>query len=632
MKRLINRKILKRITKKQQIAICVFAALLLVGGSILASRQAFSAAGSPTKSTTDLSGNKKVFFDVGEQGYLDLKVFADSVQETNHTADIVLLLDGSGSMDEVVSGTTTRLDQAKDSLKAFVNKINLADKVRLSLVVYGGTGGTATNPGPGVAVEHYPLTEVNTEAIRTTILGKITELDTAKLATLLGSTDGVVNRGTGIGTGINQTITSLTSASDRGASRAAILFTDGQENQTPYVNKNFFSQTVAGNASTAVAAGSSLESLINSKVSLFTIHFGATGNICGAYDGMAPDPMVAGSADEGCALMRYAATKANFLTLPAGKTYLANYGQATGIDGEFFYKTASATELNNIYEEILPKITYPPGVPIKVSEKLASNASYGGFVSAKDSGGTLYIPAETTGSNGEIVYQFPAIPKTYICDATKADCVRNGTLLTSGSNSGKYEISNNYLTIKMKFSALGEGKFDMDSNYNGCDVGKPVATGSWLSKLEYQDPKNSNSVYATKNFPALCMEFSNGAIVPVNIMKTTYSTSQTLDDLDTSKMKAYFEAGDTVFTVLEVVDSSQRRADFEILDELPNSASGNLVYKITREGDGKNFTGSATIYSSGSRKYFRLTPSADDIKSPAYLLEGKTIIQYEYKI
>jgi len=271
------------------------------------------------------------------------------------------------------------------------------------------------------------------------------------------------------------------------------------------------------------------------------------------------------------------------------------------------------------------------GVPLKFYEKIDSHAQFDRFISALDKGGRSYVPFQTDGPNSQKIFYFSSVPKSYYCSAGEIKCINSAKkVIVSGAT--KYLIENNYLTTKIKFVALSNGKFDINSNYYGCNMGNVVATGNWVSKVEYEDPRNLNSVYATKNFPALCTEFSGGLVAPIKIMKTTYSNSQNLDELDISKMKAYFEAGDMVYTVMEVTDSSKKRTDFEILDELPNSASGSLIYKIKRVSDGKNFSGSASIYVLGSKKYFRLTPSLDDNNLPAYLLEGKTIIQYEYKI
>lgn len=643
MKLQINKKSMRWLVDRR-VAVALLASFLLVGGTFWISKLASSDASSPTKSVTDIEGNKKDYFNVGDQGYLNLKVYADSINGFQEKSDVVLLVDGSLSM------TDEKLTKVRSAITSFVNSIDYTKGVRVGLVVFSGKArcGGIISMDEGMTLEKYPVTAISSDSIKNALLGKVDELTQTSIRSLMGSnyclTGSVENSVTGLGKGLDDATTKLDAVARTESSQNIILFSDGEENAHDYSNGTYFNQTLASNAGLSVTSGSPLSRTVASSVRVFPVHYGISSNTCSAFS--QTDPYVTGTSsftdshfynetyvgtNNGCSLMRFIATKTNGLVLPSGKNYLANYGQATSIDGSFFHHVVTTADNTKAMTDVANYIFGVSGVPIKIYEKIDSHASYEGFMSAVDKGGRSYVPSQSDGTDGDRLFYFSSIPKSYYCDSAETKCLSEATKVTVLGTT-KYLIENNYVELKLKFSASSEGKFDIDSNYNGCDVGKPVATGNWFSKLEYQDPRNSNSVYATKNFPVLCMEFSNGATVPVNIMKTTYSTSQTLDDLDTSKMKAYFEAGDTVFTVLEVVDSSQRRADFEILDELPNSASGNLVYKITREGDGKNFTGSATIHTSESRKYFRLTPSADDIKSPAYLLEGKTIIQYEYKI
>jgi hypothetical protein len=642
MKRLISKKIFMKFSKKQKVAGSVFIAALLISGSLLSSWQAFSDASSPEKFTTDLSGNKKSFFNVGEQGYLELKSYADSIDGAADKADIVLLLDGSYSM------STDLLNQARTAMIAFANGIQVNSDTRVSLVVFAGKPrcGNIVSMDEGIAVERFPITAINSQTARTNLINAINALDQTTVRAVMGSfyclTGTKEKWMTGIGTAVEKATQILDASVRASTSQNAVLFSDGEEDAHNYTNGTYFNKTAAGNGSYGVNAGSPLDKAVKSNIKIFSVHYGASSNICDAYD--IADPYATGAgffngvyepvsrtANDGCALMRFIAAKTNNLTLPTGKTYLSNYGQATGIDNAYMYHVSKSSDNLAAMTSILNYISGVNGVPLKIYEKVDSHAQFEGFTSATDKGGRSYIPAQSDGSNNQKIFYFVSIPKSYYCSSGESQCINSAKKVTV-SGATKYLIENNYLTLKIRFLALSSGKFDMDSNYGGCDVGNPVATGNWVSKVEYQDPRTSNSIYATKNFPALCTEFSNGLIAPINIMKTTYSSSQNLDDLDESKMKSYFEAGDTVYTVMEITDSSEKRTDFEILDELPNSASGNLVYKIKRAGDGKNFNGSASIYTSGARKYFRLTPSASDSSSPGYLLEGKTIIQYEYKI
>lgn len=642
MWRLTKKSFLRKIIKKPKIVASVFFVVFFIVGSFLISKQVFSDASSPETFTTDLSGNKKSFFTVSEQGYLELKGYADSVDGAADKADIVLLLDGSYSM------STDLLDQARTAMSTFVNKIQFDSDTRVSLVVFAGQPrcGNIVSMDEGIAIERFPITTINSQVAKTNLLNAITALDQATIRNIMGSfvCSGVTREKwmSGIGTAIDKATEILDASVRVATSQNVVLFSDGEEDVHSYVNGTYFNKTAAADSSFAVNTGSPIDRAIKSNIKIFSVHYGASNDICDAYDISDPYASDAGFfsgvyepidrvANGGCALMRFIATKANGLTLPTGKTYLSNYGQATGIDNAYMYHISKSSDNDFAMENILNYISGFNGVPLKFYEKIDSHAQFDRFISALDKGGRSYVPSQTDGPNSQKIFYFSSVPKSYYCSAGEIKCISSAKkVIVSGVT--KYLIENNYLSMKIKFIALSSGKFDINSNYYGCDTDNVVATGNWVSKVEYEDPRNLNSVYATKNFPALCTEFSGGLVAPIKIIKTTYSSSQNLDELDTSKMKAYFEAGDTVYTVMEVTDSSEKRTDFEILDELPNSVSGNLVYKIKRISDGKSFSGSASIYVLGSRKYFRLTPSLDDNTLPAYLLEGKTIIQYEYKI
>ncbi len=597
--------------------------VLLVSGVAVFARSGLvsSDTHTPEKYTTDLAGNSKTTFTVGEQGYLNLKIYAESIAASADKADVVLALDASGSMDTVV-GSTTKLAQAKEAIKAFIGNIQDSDDMKVALVLYGGkVHCSIIDPAPeGVAATYYPLTLMN-DTNRSNFSSQVDALDAAAIQTSLGTSScygsNYANRNTGVGSGMDSAINILNGAPSRGAKKAAVLLTDGQENSTPYANTNFFAVAAAADRLTAVVDNSPIDKAIKNDVSFFTIHYGSTGSACRAMAGPFASPPADGSG--GCALMRFIAAKTNNQVIPTGKTFSSDYKQISGVDEKFFYKTASADELELIYKNILNEIAGAAGVPINVYEKLSTNATYGGFISAIDKGGRSYSPAESDGSKGEKVYAFNQVPKSYFCNAGESAC--NAQATKSGST---YTISDNYIIVKIKFTANSSGEFDMDSNRSQCgaSVTEPV------SKVEMLDPQANNKVRDTYVFPELCLHFVDRTDQSMQIIKKTYGSPQG-DDADESQQKAFFDSGDKVYVRLEVFEPNTTRTQYEIKDEVPPTVSGEIQYNLKRMSDGTSYAGKASVSVENGHRSLKIIGATGVGNN---LLNGKNIIQYSYEM
>jgi hypothetical protein len=203
----------------------------------------------------------------------------------------------------------------------------------------------------------------------------------------------------------------------------------------------------------------------------------------------------------------------------------------------------------------------------------------------------------------------------------EADCIRNAQLGSDGS----YWIEDNYLDVKLKVKFQELGSFDLLSNYTNCETG-PLKKIAESSRVELIDPRDQ-SLYKTLYFDALCvkvLETSPG------VAKVSYE-SDPGDDLSSprAERKASFEAGDDVWTVLEVSSSSAGLTDWKVFDQIPSSAFGSLQYWYYQGGN-KVKEGEVAI--SNSQAIFKGVDNGDPGAFIGQLSSGKNYIKYKYKI
>jgi len=273
---------------------------------------------------------------------------------------------------------------------------------------------------------------------------------------------------------------------------------------------------------------------------------------------------------------------------------------------------------------------------VKIYEKLASQANYKDFIEAKDKGGRTYSPRLTVGVDGQLLFEISDLPENYLCNSGETVCETAGTKITSGSNAGRYQISNNYLDIRVKVTFVSGGEFDLDSNYTGCGSGQPIPCAEcdqkYPSRVEYFNPyviSPSNEPYETFNFPSLCISIGSSNL---NVMKTSY-------DKDGNK-KASFEAGEEATIKLEIMESDGSREDYKIEDFVPGTvASGTEVnFKLSRPKD--SFDGVARVSaceSNGQSKCLIIsgTSNENELKDKNFappFLQGLNTIEYKLKI
>ncbi|HZK29009.1 MAG TPA: vWA domain-containing protein, partial [Clostridia bacterium] len=86
----------------------------------------------------------------------DIKLRIEA-EDTESTADVVLLIDRSGSMDVTGSGGKTRMENAKDAAKNLVDSLLTSSGGRISLVSFAGVIDNDITKAPDITV-HQPLT------------------------------------------------------------------------------------------------------------------------------------------------------------------------------------------------------------------------------------------------------------------------------------------------------------------------------------------------------------------------------------------------------------------------------------------------------------------------------------------
>jgi len=195
------------------------------------------------------------------------------------------------------------------------------------------------------------------------------------------------------------------------------------------------------------------------------------------------------------------------------------------------------------------------------------------------------------------------------------------TMVSQGDNYYKFSLDGvsegNYLELKVKIK-MGDtlGSYDALSNYANCEKGS-------LEKLA----ENSRVEYIDTNekipLSALCFKISSDT--PPYIVKTTYSSDPGDNPANTAaKRKATFEAGESVWVVLEIDEPEVSRTDFKISDRIPGSVSGSINYRFISAG--------------GTPKSGKVSPRGgvvtfSHLDNPELeLRQGKNYIIYQYKI
>jgi len=569
-------------------------------------QQHASAQSNPEKYITDLNGQTRTSFGTGESAYLTLRGYSEALSSSSNLADIMLVVDTTGSMNGAVLGVT-KCDQAKAAATSFVNNVNTTFLTKVGLTTISSDGGHVFN---------YPMTLMDTDGAKGLLTTYINTIS------CLG--------GTPMGSAINKANEELSNTAPghgrSGAQKYIVMLSDGGENGVPAVNGEWFTSSRASDPNYQYLAGSPLADSISDplKVKYFTILYSTlTGSSCAASDDPTENSL-------GCSLMRYVAGKTNGIALPTETinpklpwtlTWMSDYsattssGQSNGIDNKFFYKVAGEEELTNIYDGIIEYIQ-ASSTSLNFYEKLSSEVQYDEVVSIRDKG-RRWVGANKieTLSDGTIKFTLPKVQDTYSCDEGETACLN----AASGG-----VITNNYVDLKIKITFTATGKFDLDSNYSGCDTGNPTLSGA-NSKVEYIDPRLGTSL-GSMTMPAMCLNVldSTAAGGGLVISKSTYLVEPSSGE---EVLQSSFQAGDLVAVKIFVNEILPYRQNWKIDDTMPPSVS-----KITQDptlstpGSGNK----ATLVNAVNGTTLEIENRPGDQNTS--LVGGINIIEYRYKI
>ena len=575
--------------------------LVAVFGYYISTRRV-GAQGDPEARLYSESGSESRAFSVGETGYLDLRAYSEGISGYEEKLDISIALDISGSMFDNIEGTSQKkIIRARNFLKSFIDEIDYSKEVQLSFVSFG----TAVT-------DHSSLRMINDAGDKTFFKDIVNSFTTPGGHTETARAVDMANQ--------------HLIAGRPGAAKYILLVTDGGENpggshiflNGAKAGEGVFDESWISNMDAGVVPGSILATSINNNIKYITVYANPNSDW---YDYTTPKN------DKGeieynfgnGGLMRFVSAKTNGVLMPNASRWDVRYGDpvASSLDEKYHYLFYE----NNI-EDIYTFIEGQTGIFLDYYVKLPSQVSYEGVVQYLDKGGrTRDVTVTELGDSTYKITTKNLLPLRYQCIRDEADCIRNAQLGSDGS----YWIEDNYLDVKLKVKFQELGSFDLLSNYTNCETG-PLKKIAESSRVELIDPRDQ-SLYKTLYFDALCvkvLETSPG------VVKVSYE-SDPGDDLSSprAERKASFEAGDDVWTVLEVSSSSAGLTDWKVFDQVPSSAFGSLQYWYYQGGN-KAKEGEVAI--SNSQAIFKGVDNGDPGAFIGQLSPGKNYIKYKYKI
>lgn len=545
------------------------------------------AQGDPEAQMQDLLGNERSSFSVGESGFLNLRAYSEGIPGYVEQLDIVLAVDISNSM----SGN--KIVRAKQFVSDFVDSIDPRSDVYIGLVSFNKDAYLNSN-----------LIDASVAANRQYIK------DSANQFTLAACTD--INGGVELANNL------LINSTRPNATKYIVLISDGGEacaNQPgkAFLNGSLFKNSGwIDNVNAGVVAGTTLDTSIKNSIKFRTVYVKRRE---GDNDMSNPDELLH-TGNGG--LMRFIAARSNGVSLPPSITrWDVEFGAVPEIDNQLLF-LFTHDNINEIYH----LIEGMSGVKLKYFVKVAPQARVETLYSAVDKGGRseLVTMAEVSPGLYEITTDDP-VSYTYRCGSEEASCLSNAVL----HDDGTYWIENNYLDIKIKIKFVSLGVFDLLSNYTGCETG-PLRMVGQDSRVEYYDPRD-DAKYKTLYFKSLCVRVAESS---PSIIKTSYATDPG-DDLTnpTGVRQATFDAGDDVWIVLEIDDSTPGRLDWRIEDKVPESVSGKVDYSYYQ---GSNKVKSGRVNVTESKVIFSGQQGNGSQEALGALAAGKNYIKYRFKI
>lgn len=552
-------------------------------------KSASGAQGDPEAQMQDLSGTERTSFSIGETGYINLRGYSEILAGYKEKLDIVIVTDTSGSMCE--SGNFTKFNRAKQYINDFVDDIKYESDVDLGIVHFRAA-----------AYKDTDLTNISSQEVKDNLKGFVSGWDVCG-----GATD--INEGADMAN-------EMLIAGRPDATKYVILITDGGENPGPgvnsFINGSLFNAPWINNINANIAPNTTLADAVANDIRYISIVTLDKGVIT------CPDTDDESLKYNNCGLMRFIASKTNGISMPAGAArWNLDFGQATGIDDQYVYLFFNEN-INGIYQFI----EGTTGVKLGYFLKLAPQTELETVYSAIDKGGRSRAVSlqEISPGTYRITTNY-SLPESYKCTTGEESCTSHAVLRDDGS----YWVEENYLDIKLRLKFTGIGTFDLLSNYIGCESG-PLKQVSQDSGVESFDPRDDTK-YKTLYFKSVCVRVAESS---PSVIKTSYATDPG-DDLanPTGVRQASFDAGDDVWIVLEIDDSTSGRTDFTIGDQVPASVSGAIEYSFYHGAD-KPKTGEVVI--SSSKAFFKGQDSGDVGETIGGLSSGKNYIKYKFKI
>ena len=297
------------------------------------------------------SQGKTHTIDIGDSDFLvtlsALSSASNTVASSSKPLDIVLVMDASGSMDEPLSGGTSRIDALRDAASSFVKAIaeqnasisDVSKQHQVSLVKF------ASNKSDSVGNDTYwvaPFTRYNYSQVMKT-LSPCTSSTLSSFTQLINAIN--PGGGTYANYGMQLAESQLSSSAARSdAQKVVIFFTDGQPGASG------FDGSVANGAVTAAHNLKKEEGALVYSVGVFS----------GA------DPNGNSNANS---FMN--AVSSNY---PNATAY--NHLGDRDLEGNYYKTATTAEELNNIFAEIQEEIGQKAQFPTETTEGAAGTSGY----------------------------------------------------------------------------------------------------------------------------------------------------------------------------------------------------------------------------------------------------------------
>jgi hypothetical protein len=174
--------------------------------------------------------------------------------------------------------------------------------------------------------------------------------------------------------------------------------------------------------------------------------------------------------------------------------------------------------------------------------------------------------------------------------------------------------------LKLNLTFNQKGRFDLDSNYSGCDSGVLSKIGE-VSKVNYIDPRDG-LVNQSLSMPALCLNVVDAGAGLI-ISKNTYKEDKSVTPSRFNEQGS-FSAGEEVTVRIVINEVLSSRATWKIEDQIPPSVTKLNGTPTLLVSSGKVVNLQYSL--NGGAVSFQNDGSNSDAK----LLAGTNVIEYKY--